>query len=239
VLAAAFAYGLYALAGLPTRAEVRALARRNPDKTGVMRQREEEARRAKRKPRRIQAWVPLSRVSRNLIHAVVVAEDPKFFGHEGVDWDAIKESLEKDIKERRFARGGSTITMQAVKNVFFNTRKSLTRKIREFIVTYWMEQDLSKKRILEIYVTDRVGQALCRRRPSATWKPAADRAPALAGSAMIRASAHVPQQLPARHEGPEADLGSARAGYVKRDVGSLGAEPPADAGDDEGPEPEG
>src|SRR5262249_4877268 len=146
------AYGLYVLAGLPSRAEARALARSNPDKTGVMRQREEEARKANRKPRRVQTWVPISRISRNLIHATVTAEDPKFFGHEGVDWDAIKESLEKDVRERRFARGGSTITMQVAKNVFFDTRKSLTRKIREFVVTWWLEQELSKKRILEIYL---------------------------------------------------------------------------------------
>jgi monofunctional biosynthetic peptidoglycan transglycosylase len=152
VLAAAFAWGLYVLAGLPARAEVRALARRNPDKTGVMRQREDEAKRAKRKPRRVQTWVPLSRVSRNLVHAVVVAEDPKFFGHEGVDWDAIKESLEKDIKERRFARGGSTITMQVVKNLFLWPSKSYVRKAIEIPLTYVVEAAWSKRRILEIYL---------------------------------------------------------------------------------------
>ncbi len=88
--AATLAFGLYLLWGLPSRAQVRALAKSNPGKTGVMRQRDEEARRAKRPMRSIQVFVPLTRVSRHLINAVVVSEDPKFFGHEGIDWEAIK-----------------------------------------------------------------------------------------------------------------------------------------------------
>jgi monofunctional biosynthetic peptidoglycan transglycosylase len=145
-------YALYVLRGLPPAAEVRALATRNPGETGVMRQRKEEALAAKRKPRTDQIWTPISRVSRNLIHAVIVAEDAKFFGHEGVDWDAVKESLEKDIARRRFAAGGSTITQQLAKNLFFSTHKSVTRKLRELVVARWLEADLSKKRILELYL---------------------------------------------------------------------------------------
>jgi monofunctional biosynthetic peptidoglycan transglycosylase len=246
VLGAVFVYGLYVLAGLPARSEVRGLLRKNPDKTGVMRQREEEARRAGRKPRRIQSFVPLSRVSRNLIHAVVVAEDPKFFGHEGVDWDAIQESLEKDIRERRFARGGSTITMQAAKNVFFSTRKSLTRKLREFVVTYWMEQDLPKKRILEVYLNviewgDGVyGCEAAARRYYGKAAAELDEAEAAGLAAMIPSPRRInPVTNPARHARAQKRILwlMARAGYVKRDVGGLGAEPPADSGDDSGPEP--
>jgi monofunctional biosynthetic peptidoglycan transglycosylase len=247
-LAAMFAYGLYVLAGLPPRSEVRALSRKSPDKTGVMRQREEEARRANRKPRRLQSWVAISRISRNLIHAAVTAEDPKFFGHEGVDWDAIKESLEKDVKERRFARGGSTITMQVAKNVFFDTRKSLTRKLREFIVTYWMEQDLSKKRILEIYLNViEWGDGIygCEAAAERYYgKPAADLSEAEAAglAAMIPSPRRInPLVNPARHARAQRRILwlMARAGYVKRDVGSLGAEPPAEPADEDGPDPAG
>jgi len=245
-LAAAFACGLYFVWGLPPRAEVRALLRKNPDKTGVMRQREEEAKQASRKPRRIQSWVPLSRVSRHLIHAVIMAEDPRFFGHEGVDWDAVKESVEKDLRERRFARGGSTITMQVAKNVFFTTRKSLTRKLRELVVTYWMERDLPKKRILEIYLNViEWGDGVygCEAAAERYYgKPAADLSEVEAAglAAMIPSPRRInPVTNPARHARAQKRILwlMARAGYVKRDVGSLGAEPPADAGDDEGPEP--
>lgn len=138
--------------GLPSRSEVAALATKNPGRTAVMRQREEEAKDAKRKLGHSQAWVPLSRVSRHLIHAVLSSEDQKFFGHEGVDWEAVRASVEANQKAGRFARGGSTITQQLAKNLFFSTRKSLVRKARELLVARWLEQDLTKARILELYL---------------------------------------------------------------------------------------
>ena len=88
--------------------------------------------------------MPLVAVSRHLIHAVLASEDQKFFGHAGVDWEAIQESLEKDVEARRFARGGSTITQQLAKNLFFGTQKTPVRKLRELVVARWLEQDLSK-----------------------------------------------------------------------------------------------
>src|SRR5512139_1374235 len=75
--------------GLPSRDAVRGLVRTNPGKTELMLQREREATARGRKARLAQSWVPLTRVSRHLIHAVLAAEDQNFFGHEGVDWDAI------------------------------------------------------------------------------------------------------------------------------------------------------
>jgi monofunctional glycosyltransferase len=138
--------------GLPSRAEVRALARKPPGVTAVMRQREAEAKAAGRTARRTQTWVPIGRVSRHLVHAVLASEDQKFFGHEGVDWDAVRESVEANRQAGRFARGGSTITQQLAKNLFFSTRKSLMRKARELVVAYWLERDLSKVRILELYL---------------------------------------------------------------------------------------
>jgi monofunctional biosynthetic peptidoglycan transglycosylase len=60
--------------------------------------------------------------------------------------------VDEDRKQRRFARGGSTITQQLAKNLFFGTQKTLTRKLRELVVAWWMERDLSKRRILELYL---------------------------------------------------------------------------------------
>lgn len=145
-------FAAYAWLGLPSRAEVRALRLANPPETSLMRQRAREAERRGRKAARVQGSVPLERVSRHLIQAVVAAEDGKFFEHEGVDWDAIKESAEKNWQKRRFVRGGSTITQQLAKNLFFTTRKSLVRKLQELVVARWLEQDLSKARILELYL---------------------------------------------------------------------------------------
>ena len=152
LLLLAVAYGAYVVLGLPPPAEVRALATANPRTTALMRQRAEEARRAGRPARRVQAWVPLGRVSRHLIRAVLASEDQKFFGHDGVDWEAIQKSVDEDRKKGRFARGGSTITQQLAKNLFFTTHKTLTRKLRELVAARWMEQELSKRRILELYL---------------------------------------------------------------------------------------
>jgi monofunctional biosynthetic peptidoglycan transglycosylase len=153
VLAATLAaFALYLWWGLPSRSDVRVLAQKNPGRTAVMLQREREAKAAGRRAGHSQAWVPLSRVSRHVIHALLSAEDQKFFGHEGVDWDAVRESYEANRKAGRFARGGSTITQQLAKNLFFSTHKSLVRKVRELLVSRWLEQDLTKARILELYL---------------------------------------------------------------------------------------
>ena len=152
-LAVAAAYAVYVAAALPSPGQVRALSTANPGATAVMRQRDDEARRAGRPSRRrAQTWVPLSRMSRNLIRAVLASEDQRFFGHDGVDWEAIQKSIEEDRKKGRFARGGSTITQQLAKNLYFGTHKTLTRKLRELVAARWMEQYLSKRRILELYL---------------------------------------------------------------------------------------
>jgi monofunctional biosynthetic peptidoglycan transglycosylase len=211
-----------------------------------MRQREQEAREARRTLRRNQVWVPLSRVSRHLVHAVVVAEDPKFFGHEGVDWEAVKESAEANWKKRSFARGGSTITQQLAKNLFFSTHKDVTRKLRELLVARWLEDDLGKKRILEIYLNviewgDGVYgcEAAARRYYG---KAAADlnEADAAGLAAMIPSPRRInPRTNPASHARAQRRVLwlMARAGYVQRDVAGLGSEPPPEAIEEEGPEP--
>jgi monofunctional biosynthetic peptidoglycan transglycosylase len=144
--------GAWVAAGLPSRSEVRALATTRPGKTAVMRQREREAERKGEPARRSQTWVPLSRVSRHLLHAVLASEDQRFFGHGGLDWTALRESVEDNVKRRRLWRGGSTLTQQLAKNLFFGTSRTPARKARELVVTSWLEEDLTKFRILTLYL---------------------------------------------------------------------------------------
>jgi monofunctional glycosyltransferase len=221
--------------GLPPRSAVRALARTNPDITAVMRQREEEARRAGRPVRRVQMWVPISQVSRHLIHAVIASEDQKFFGHEGVDWEAIKQSVEVDRAQGRFVRGGSTITQQLAKNLFFTTRKSVMRKLRELVVARWLEEELGKKRILELYLNviewgdGLYGGEAAAHRYYAKSSASLDAVEAAGLAAMIpnprRINPIVDPRRFARAQRRVLWL-MARAGYVRQDVAGLGAEPP-------------
>jgi monofunctional glycosyltransferase len=234
-LAACAALFAWVWAGIPARSEVRALDTRTPGKTRLMLQREEEASAKGRGGRRRQSWVPLAAVSRHLIHAVLAAEDQKFFGHAGVDWRAIQDSIEKNVEKGRFARGGSTITQQLAKNLYFGTRKTPIRKLRELVVTQWLEADLSKARILALYLNviewgDFVYgcEAAAQR-----WygKPAAalTESEAAGLAAMIPNPRRLnPQVNAARHERATRRVLwlMAQAGYLGRDAAPLGAEPP-------------
>ncbi|NWG01908.1 MAG: monofunctional biosynthetic peptidoglycan transglycosylase [Syntrophaceae bacterium] len=128
------------------------LRKENPKKTALMEYRE-KALKEKRRPYRVnQIWVPLSRISPYLIKAVLIAEDDKFWKHEGFDYEAIQKAIEEDIKAKKFKLGGSTITQQLARNLYLSPEKSLIRKISEAVITWRMEQVLSKKRILELYL---------------------------------------------------------------------------------------
>ena len=96
-------------------------------------------------------FVPLSQISPDLQHAVVAAEDARFYQHHGFDWHAIQLAAEEDMEGGRL-RGGSTITQQLVKNLFFGTSRSFLRKGAEFTLVPVAELFLSKKRILELYL---------------------------------------------------------------------------------------
>jgi monofunctional biosynthetic peptidoglycan transglycosylase len=113
--------------------------------------------------RRVQAWidrkpyrkryqfVPLSQISPHLQHAAVAAEDARFYEHHGFDWHAIELAAEENEKGGRL-RGGSTITQQLVKNLFFGTKRSYLRKGAEFTLVPVAEFVLGKQRILELYL---------------------------------------------------------------------------------------
>jgi monofunctional biosynthetic peptidoglycan transglycosylase len=128
------------------------LEKENPKLTSFMKHRLDQARKQGKKLEIRQSWVPLSRISPYLVHAVVIAEDDKFWGHKGFDLEAIRTALEKNIEKKTWKYGGSTITQQLAKNLFLSQSRSPVRKIREFILAWRMERILSKKRILELYL---------------------------------------------------------------------------------------
>lgn len=123
--------------------DVSSLNKTNPKQTAMMRHRGGTA---------TQYWVPISRIAPALRKLVVYAEDGTFYQHEGIDLQEMKKSIEKNVKKGRFARGGSTITMQLARNLYLWPEKTLSRKFLEILIAYRMDQVLSKQRILEIYL---------------------------------------------------------------------------------------
>jgi monofunctional biosynthetic peptidoglycan transglycosylase len=98
-------------------------------------------------------FVPLSQISPNLQHAVIAAEDARFYEHHGFDWHAMELAAEQDEKGGRI-RGGSTLTQQLVKNLFFGTSRSILRKGAEASLVPVAEFALGKRRILELYLNE-------------------------------------------------------------------------------------
>lgn len=116
--------------------------------------------------RRLEAWihhkpyrlryqfVPLSQISPDMQHAVIAAEDERFYQHHGFDWHAIEIAAEEDEKGGHRLRGGSTITQQLVKNLLLGTSRSYVRKAAEFTLVPVAELMLGKQRILELYLNE-------------------------------------------------------------------------------------
>jgi monofunctional biosynthetic peptidoglycan transglycosylase len=135
-----------------TLPDVRPLRTSNPSTTAFIELRAREAHARGEQPRRVQKWIDYGRVSPNLKRAVLVTEDSRFWTHEGIDFDELKESLEVNIERMEFARGGSTITQQLAKNLYLSPSKNPIRKLREFLIARRLEAELSKQRILELYL---------------------------------------------------------------------------------------
>ena len=131
---------------------VRQLKSSNPIETAFMREHREAAEREGKPFRKMQRWIPLSKIPKDVINAVIVAEDGTFWEHGGFDWFEFRESIERNVKEGRAARGASTITQQLVKNLYLSASKNPLRKLKEWVLTWYMEQTLSKHRILELYL---------------------------------------------------------------------------------------
>ncbi len=144
----------------------------NPTTTSMMQARAAEDTAGGREAKKYQIWMPIEQISPNLQRAVLAGEDSHFFQHHGFDWDAIQNAWdeaqklgEKEAKEEgdydpndwippmpSFKRGASTISQQLAKNLYLSEERSFFRKGREALITYFLEKDLSKKRILELYL---------------------------------------------------------------------------------------
>ncbi len=143
----------------------------NPETTSMIETRIREARARGEQSKRIQTWVPLEKISANLQRAVLAGEDSNFTTHNGFDYEAIQRAWDeaqreaaKEAKEEgddqsswipampSFKRGASTVSQQLAKNLFLSSEKSFMRKGREAAITYFLERNLSKRRILEIYL---------------------------------------------------------------------------------------
>jgi len=149
VLAAGVGYAAFVYLTLP---DVRPLRTSNPATTAFMELRAREARARGEQPKRVQRWIDYGRISPNLKRAVLVTEDARFWTHEGIDLDELKESMEANIERMEFARGGSTITQQLAKNLYLSPTKNPIRKLRELLIARRLEAELTKQRILELYL---------------------------------------------------------------------------------------
>lgn len=122
-----------------------------PVPTAFMEYREEEWARENRDKEIRHKWVGFSQISPNVIKAVLIAEDDKFWKHEGFDISGMEQAIERSLKKGTVA-GGSTISQQLAKNLYLSPSKNPVRKIKEAIITWRIEGTLSKRRILEIYL---------------------------------------------------------------------------------------
>lgn len=128
------------------------LAERNPKTTAFMQAQQE--RWSEQGLSRKLKWrcVPIARISPYLQQAVLIAEDDKFYSHDGFDYDMIGQAVERNLEAGRIRFGASTITQQLAKNLYLTPSRNPLRKLREAIITWRLEQSLAKQRILELYL---------------------------------------------------------------------------------------
>ncbi len=170
IFAGAFAVWIaYEMVTFPSISRLR---NENPRTSSMIEYRISEAVGAGKEPKKVMIWTPIEQISPNLQRAVLAGEDSRFFEHHGFDWDAIQGAWddavkqgEKEAKEEgdydpddwippmpSFKRGASTISQQLAKNLFLSEDRNFMRKGREAVYTYFLERELSKKRILELYL---------------------------------------------------------------------------------------
>jgi hypothetical protein len=97
-------------------------------------------------------WVSYGSISKFMEVAVLTTEDGGFFRHHGFDHEAIKNSIRENLRKRRFVRGASTISMQLAKNLYLDKTKNLSRKLQEAVLTMYLEQELTKEQLIELYL---------------------------------------------------------------------------------------
>jgi Transglycosylase len=98
------------------------------------------------------SWVSIDDMSKHLESAILICEDSRFHAHAGFDFRALEDAIKDDLKQGRFARGASTVSMQLAKNLYLGKEKTFGRKLQEALLTMLLEQQLDKRRILELYL---------------------------------------------------------------------------------------
>lgn len=159
----------YELVTFPSISKLRT---ENPTTSSMIEYKLVKAREENREPRKFMIWQPIEQISPNLQRAVLAGEDARFFEHKGFDWDAINKAWEEAQREGEkeakaegdydpdswippmpsFKRGASTISQQLAKNLYLSEDRNFMRKGREAVYTYFLERNLNKKRILEVYL---------------------------------------------------------------------------------------
>ena len=132
--------------------DVRLLRTATPATTAFMRLRTAEAAAAGRQATHDRRLVRYDRISPSLIRAVLAAEDAGFFSHDGLDYDEISSAIEVSFDRGVQMRGASTITQQLAKNLYLSPSRNPYRKVSELFITRRLEAELSKRRILELYL---------------------------------------------------------------------------------------
>ena len=135
-----------------TLPDVRPLRTQTPRTTAFMDLRRAQAEDAGRKPAFTQRVVSYSRISPTLVRAVLVAEDAAFFDHDGVDYEELRVSFWRNLQRGEISRGASTITQQLAKNLYLSPSRNPYRKLSELMIARRLEAELSKVRILELYL---------------------------------------------------------------------------------------
>ena len=132
--------------------DVARLAKEAPKTTAFMERRKADLRAEGKSDAIEYRFVPYGRISPYLRRAALVAEDDSFYEHKGVDVKGLQEALEKDWKKKKLTHGGSTITQQLAKNLYLSPSRNPIRKVREYFIARALEEHLTKKRILELYL---------------------------------------------------------------------------------------
>ncbi len=124
----------------------------DPPTTGVQIQRHIEAELAGKAYHKRYKFIPLDKISPNLQHAAIAAEDGHFYTHHGIDWEQVEQVAEESRQTGKIRRGASTITQQLVKNLFFTTHRNPLRKAFEYTLAPMADWILGKRRVLELYL---------------------------------------------------------------------------------------
>ena len=124
----------------------------DPPTTGVQIQRRVESLFSRAAYKKRQTFVPLRRISPQLQHAVIAAEDGNFYKHHGIDWGQVRQVIEDSADSGEVTRGASTIAQQLVKNLFFTTHRNPVRKVFEYTLAPMAVMILGRARVLELYL---------------------------------------------------------------------------------------